>query len=84
MSWMVRALDVLRVLVIVDALLSWGVPREQFPRNFTAALFDPVYGPIRSVLQPFTGSVDVSPIIALAVLYVAKRLLQPYSAGPQG
>jgi uncharacterized protein YggT (Ycf19 family) len=84
MSWMVRGLDGLRVVVLVDALLSWGMPREQFPRSLTSAMFDPVYGPIRSVLQPFTGSVDVSPIIALLVLYVVKRLLQPASTESLG
>jgi len=84
MSWMVRGLDVLRVVVVVDALLTWAIPREQFPRSLTSAMFDPVYGPIRSVLQPFTGSVDVSPIIALGVIYVVKRLLQPASTERQG
>jgi uncharacterized protein YggT (Ycf19 family) len=65
-----NVLNGLRLLILADALLSWSLAPEQFPRSLTKPLFDPFYGPLRKLLSPITGSVDLSPLIALIALYV--------------
>jgi uncharacterized protein YggT (Ycf19 family) len=72
------------VLVIADALFSWVVPADQFPRTFTKPLLDPVYAPMRRVLTPLTGSIDLSPLILLGVLFVLQRWLLSRGARYRG
>jgi uncharacterized protein YggT (Ycf19 family) len=72
------------VLVIADALFSWVVPADKFPRSFTKPLLDPVYAPIRRVLTPLTGAVDLSPLVLLALLFVLQRWLVSRGARYRG
>jgi uncharacterized protein YggT (Ycf19 family) len=72
---LIFALQAARWLVIIDAILSWVVAPDAFPRSLTKALLDPVYAPLRKVLQPLTGNVDLSPLIVLAVLFFLERAL---------
>jgi uncharacterized protein YggT (Ycf19 family) len=69
-------LNALRLLVIADAVLSFVMPATQAPRTLTKALLDPVYAPIRGALKPLTGSIDLSPLIALAVLFAVQVWLE--------
>jgi uncharacterized protein YggT (Ycf19 family) len=64
------------ILVVADALLSWVMPPDRFPRSVTKPLLDPIYEPIRAVLSPFTGSVDLSPLVLLAVLFGLQRWIE--------
>ncbi len=70
---LVFVLQAARWLVIIDAVLSWVVAPDAFPRSLTKSLLDPVYAPLRKVLQPLTGNVDLSPLIVLAVLFFLER-----------
>jgi len=75
-SVLINVLSALRWLVIADAVLSWVMPPDQAPRTFTKALLDPVYAPIRRALRPLTGSVDLAPLVALAVLFALQLWLE--------
>ena len=69
-------LNALRLLVIADALFSWVMAADKFPRTLTKPLLDPVYAPLRRALRPLRGSVDLAPLIALVVLYVVQRAIE--------
>lgn len=73
-----------RWLVILDAILSWVMPPGSFPRSLTKSLLDPVYAPLRRVLQPLTGNVDLSPLIVLVALFLLERALAGKRAAGEG
>lgn len=70
-------LDILSLLIIVDAVLSWMMPnRDQFPRNITAKITEPLYAPIRAILSPEkTGGMDFSPLIVLLLIHLLRSAL---------
>lgn len=63
-------LNLLSILVIADALLSWIAPdNSRLPRSFTSAIADPLSAPVRAILKPeVTGGIDFSPIVVIIVL----------------
>jgi uncharacterized protein YggT (Ycf19 family) len=73
---LLKVVSALRVLVIADAVLSWVMPADRPPRSFTKALLDPVYAPARRALRPLTGSVDLTPLLALALLFAVQLWLE--------
>jgi uncharacterized protein YggT (Ycf19 family) len=73
---LIPVFNVLRLVILADAVFSWVLKPDQFPRSLTKPLLDPVYDPLRSALKPIMHSVDVSPLIALAVLYVLQLLVE--------
>jgi YggT family protein len=70
-------LDILVWLVIIDAVLSWVMPdKSQFPRNVTSTLTDPLYAPVRAILNPEkTGGIDFSPLVLILLLQVVRSML---------
>lgn len=64
---LVQLLEIYSWVIILSALASWlPIPRDnpilQFMRNIT----EPVYAPIRALINPsWLGGVDISPIIVL-------------------
>lgn len=62
------AINLYVVLIILDAVLSW-IPTARYYRitELISFLVNPVLNPIRKLI-PRIG-VDVSPIVAIAVLY---------------
>jgi uncharacterized protein YggT (Ycf19 family) len=83
MPWLIRALDLLKILVVGDAVLSWGLAPDQLPRSLTKTVLDPVYAPLRRLLQPLTGSFDLSPLVALGLIFALQRALRPPPAKAQ-
>jgi YggT family protein len=76
-------LDVLRWIIIIQAILSWLVAfnvintHNDFMRTFLNALdriTEPLYRPIRRVLPDF-GGIDFSPLVALLVVIAIQMLL---------
>ncbi|HEX8535614.1 MAG TPA: YggT family protein [Allosphingosinicella sp.] len=76
-------LDVLRWIIIIQAILSWLVAfnvintSNDFMRTFLGALdriTEPLYRPIRRVLPDF-GGIDFSPLVALLVIIAVQMLL---------
>lgn len=76
-------LDAAKVLVFVDAIASWFLRPDTFPRSFTKPLLDPIYDPIRGATRPFTGSLDLSPLLALGAIYLVQHLLITRKRGPK-
>jgi uncharacterized protein YggT (Ycf19 family) len=73
---LLRVLDVLKWLVIIDAVLSWFVAADRFPRSLTQLVLGPVYAPIHGLLAGKTGSIDLAPLIVLAVLFALQLMLR--------
>lgn len=69
-------LQALMVLIIADAVLSWIMPPSKFPRSFTSRLTDPLYAPIRKVLNPEKmGGFDLSPLILIFAIQALRSLI---------
>ncbi len=67
---------VLSLAVIARALLSWIDPQFRFPiSQMVVDLTEPIIGPIRRVVPPLGGMIDLSPIIALILLQVISRVI---------
>lgn len=61
--------------IIIQAILSWVNPSQHHPAvGVLRSLTDPVLTPIRRVL-PATGGLDLSPLVAIIVLYLLRILL---------
>lgn len=69
-------LTILYIAVIARALFSWFDP--QFRNPIGRLLFDvtePILRPIRSIM-PRLGMIDISPIVAIFLIYIVQRLLR--------
>jgi YggT family protein len=76
-------LNVLRWIIIIQAVLSWLVAfnvintHNDFMRGLLNALdkiTEPIYRPIRKVLPDF-GGIDFSPLVALILIIIVQMLL---------
>jgi uncharacterized protein YggT (Ycf19 family) len=69
-------LDVLVMILFIDVLLSWVLQPHQFPLNYTRTLTEPMYAPLRKLLNPQqTGGLDLSPLIWIIGLQVLGGML---------
>ena len=69
-------LDVLLWLIIIDAVLSWVMPVDRFPRSFTTQITEPLYAPIRMILKPErTGGFDLSPLLMIFLIHFMQSML---------
>ena len=77
MSLIFMLLDAYSLIVIISALLSWfPVPRNHPMVLFLYNVTEPVYEPIRKVLNPAqTGGLDLSPLVVLFAIQLLKQLL---------
>lgn len=67
---------VLSLAVIARALLSWIDPGLRYPiSQMLVDLTEPIIAPIRRVVPPLGGMIDLSPIIALVLLQVIERVV---------
>ena len=69
-------LNALKLLVITDAVLSWVLREDRFPRTLTKAILDPLYHPLRSLLGEATGRIDLAPLVGLGAIFVLELLLK--------
>lgn len=70
------AAQVLALLIIVRALLTW-IPSVDYGHPVLRTIVrvtDPILLPIRRVVPPL-GGIDVTPIVALILIQVARYLL---------
>ena len=75
MAFLGHVLNALKLLIIVDAVFSWVSAPDAFPRSLTKPLLDPFYTPLRHLLQPLTGPLDLTPLIALGFLFALEAAL---------
>lgn len=82
-------LDIFTWVIIGSAIMSWLVAfgvvnvRNQVVRTLVDFLYrvtEPVLRPIRRVL-PNLGGIDISPVIALLLIFFLQHLLQEYWLG---
>jgi YggT family protein len=82
-------LNVLVLLIIIQAILSWLVAfnvintRSDGMRNFLLALdrmTDPIYRPIRRILPDF-GGIDFSPLVVLLLIKAIQIVIRSSLAG---
>jgi YggT family protein len=78
MHLLAQLLDLLCGFLILDAILSWIIRSPQaFPRNYTAKVTEPLYRPIRKLIDPQrTGGLDLSPLAWILGLQVIANLLR--------
>jgi uncharacterized protein YggT (Ycf19 family) len=66
----------LEILIFVDALLSFLMPPDKFPRSLTTQITDPLYAPVRAIIKPEAlGGFDISPLILIIILRVMTSML---------
>jgi YggT family protein len=76
MAMLLLALQGLMWWVIADAVLSWFQPRDAMPRKLTSAVTEPLYAPIRKVLDPSrTGGLDLSPMVVILAIQALQHFV---------
>ena len=70
-----QLLDVIIWLVIVDAVLSWFMSADSFPKSFTTMMLEPIYRPIRNLVS-VGGGIDFSPIVLIVALNVVQAFVR--------
>ena len=80
MEFLFLLLRGLSLIVVVDAVASWIVPgRDRFPRNILGHITEPLYRPIRALIDPQrTGGIDFSPLIVIFALQGIASLLAKF------
>lgn len=71
-----RILDVYMIIIIIRVIFSWVRPRS--PSHFQYLVYkltEPVLEPIRKIIPPIGGALDISPIIVLFIIGILKRFL---------
>ena len=69
-------LNVLGIVLIVNALLSWVRPDPSNPIvRFLDQVSDAVCDPIRRLLPTVVGGLDLAPMIALGVIWVLRTVV---------
>lgn len=74
-------------LIFIRVLLSWlnvsrASPRIDHPAvRFLNQVTDPVLEPLRRLVPPIAGTIDLSPIIALILLEIVRRILFSFLVG---
>jgi YggT family protein len=67
---------VLTLAVIARALLSWFDPMMRYTvSRYLVDLTEPIIGPIRRVVPPLGGMIDLSPLVALVLLQLIRRVI---------
>lgn len=67
--------QVLSLLIIADALLSFVLPPFHTVRVTIGRILGPIYVPIRKVL-PQTGMIDFTPLVALVLIRVLVMVIE--------
>jgi len=75
-SLLVDLLNIYSLLIIARAVASWinPSPTNQIVR-FLQAVTDPIIIPIRNVVPPIGGTLDISPLIALVLIQIVKGIV---------
>jgi YggT family protein len=74
--WFISLLfQLLTVLILVRAVLSWIQPDPYHPIVRTLRqITDPLLVPIQRIVPPISG-IDISPIVALILIEILRRLV---------
>ncbi|AZT90362.1 YggT family protein [Caldicellulosiruptor changbaiensis] len=73
-----KAIAFVEFCIVIDALLSWVIvdPYNKY-RRVLGMIVNPILDPIRSISQKYIriGFIDFSPLIAIILLEIVRRLL---------
>lgn len=77
LSLIMLVLNGLQLVIFADFILSWVAPNpEEFPRKLTAPITEPLYAPIRAIVDPQKlGGLDLSPMIMLLLVRAMQNML---------
>jgi uncharacterized protein YggT (Ycf19 family) len=79
MAIILLALKLLSYLIIGDAVLSWVIAPDRFPRSITSRICEPLYRPVRKVLDPAkTGGLDLAPLVLVVFINILIQLIARY------
>ncbi|MEE2828237.1 MAG: YggT family protein [Myxococcota bacterium] len=71
-----QVIDLIVLFLFVDVILSWVLRPHQFPLNYTRQLTEPMYAPVRQLLDPRrTGGLDLSPLVWIFGLQILGGML---------
>ncbi|RJP67844.1 MAG: YggT family protein [Candidatus Abyssobacteria bacterium SURF_17] len=71
--FIVDLLNLYSLLIIIYAVLSWmGLDRRNTIIRILSTVIDPVLDPIRRLVPPIGGSIDISPVIAFFLIHLVK------------
>lgn len=74
-SLLITVLNLYSLAIIIYALMSWISPNPYNPFvRFITNICEPTLSVIRNVLPRGLG-VDISPIVAIAIIYLTKRMI---------
>jgi YggT family protein len=79
--------QVYQFLLLIRVLLSWintdpYRPAIDHPAiRILERITDPVLAPLRRVIPPIGGTIDISPVVALIILEIVRRVLVGVLAG---
>ena len=74
-------------LIFIRVLLTWVNPDPYRPTidhpliRLLQRVTDPVLAPLRRIIPPIGGTVDISPIVALVILEILRRILSSLLLG---
>jgi len=69
-------INALIILIVVSSILSWFQPDPRNPVvRLVNAIVEPLLHPLRAVL-PAMGPLDLSPMAAMAILWLLQNLLR--------
>jgi YggT family protein len=81
---MVMGLRFLQLAVLVRVLLSW-VDSSPYPdsrwKEILFAVTDPVLNPLRRIIPPVGGMIDLTPMAAIILLQVLEGLVASFGEG---
>ncbi len=68
-------------IIIIYAVLSWfNISRYHPVMRILEALVMPIFRPIRRIFRPFVGPIDLTPVIAIIILWFLQLFLVPILA----
>jgi len=75
--WIINLVfGVYEFLIFIRVLLSWVSINPNHPLvRILYSLTDPLLKPIQRLIPPIGGTIDISPAVALILLYIVQRVL---------
>jgi YggT family protein len=66
--------NLITVLIIVNAVLSFILPPQHPTREAMAGVLHPLYGPLRRIIPPL-GMIDITPLVAILLIRLIEMIL---------
>ena len=74
-NFIVSLIDVLYVLILVRIILSWFPVKIGKFRLFVFDITEIVLKPVRKIIPPIGGVIDLSPIVVFLILQIIQALV---------